>query len=189
MGSMAYMMALLEKRDYLRGLGLYEQALYEAWDGCRVNWHHMPQAALKLVFEMADRDKLFALGAPLEGPGPFRVYRGVNGKGAARRVNGYSWTIDLDSACWFAMRWEFRGHPAVFYRDVMRKDIYFRTNERGESEFVCVPLPSRSKPRRLAISRQELQERAERLTAARQEENRKVIAKGVTRHAAAKKQV
>jgi hypothetical protein len=34
----------------------------------------------------------------------FTVYRGVAGLGRQCRVSGFSWTLDLPRACWFAVR-------------------------------------------------------------------------------------
>ncbi len=70
----------------LRALGLYEEALLEAWLYPPVNHGKFPCDLFKVLFEAADADRMRAAGDPLPGPGPFTIYRGVAGRGPARRV-------------------------------------------------------------------------------------------------------
>lgn len=76
-----------------------------------------------------------------------RVWRGAAGVpiGVARK--GYSWTLDLDTACWFAMRSGLRlgrpdGKPLVLVADVPRSVIALYTNERDESEVLLLRAPA-----------------------------------------------
>src|SRR5262249_11666432 len=78
------------------------------------------------------------------GPGPFTLYRGVAGRGRARRVRGISWTADPDTASWFAYRYS--GHlfglsnalesPAVFRGIFDEPDILAYINDRNEEDFI-----------------------------------------------------
>ncbi len=131
----------------LQKRGLYEEALLDAWVGCRVNWHGYDLDDLLEMFEDTDRDKLRALGDPLPGPGPFTLYRGAGGREPERRVSGLSWTSDLVKARWFARRAGLFGlaDPAVYRVRVKADDVlvYLHEGERGrkESEFILYPPP------------------------------------------------
>src|SRR6266511_1909234 len=81
----------------LKSRGIYEEALLHAFSMPRTNNASFPLDYLRALFlHLADRDRLRAAGDPLPGPGPFTLYRGVSGRGAARRIRGLSWTADLD---------------------------------------------------------------------------------------------
>jgi hypothetical protein len=135
----------------LRERGVYEPALLDAFTATRTNNHRCPLRDLRLLFDLADRARLRAAGDPLPGPGPFSVYRGVSGRGATRRVRGFSWTASLERASWFANR--YRGlslpDPAVFRVTVRDEDVLAYTNGRLEQEFLVL-LPSRVRPVRVA---------------------------------------
>ena len=134
-------------RDRLVSKGIFENALVLALTRCRINNHHLPVAELDGLISHADPNRLRAAGAPLPGPGPFTLYRGVAGRGAARRVRGYSWTSSLEKATWFARRFGL-DDPAVF-RVVASSGwvlVYFK--ERGEEEFL-VRIPGDAEVRRI----------------------------------------
>jgi len=133
--------------------GIYEPALFDAFINTRVNNRHWPMDDLRDMFERANRDRLLATGDPLPGPGPFTIFRGVAGKGRARRVRGLSWTGSLKKAQWFARRgaWLLSGQiadPAVFQVTVGIEDVLAYSNEREEQEFIVL-LPDSAKPVRL----------------------------------------
>ncbi len=137
----------------LHAIGKYEEALLIAYTGTRTNWAHWPINDIKYLFDLADPDKLCAAGDPIPDQDIFKLYRGVSGKGPKRRVNGYSWTDSLDSAIWFAKRFERFGceNPAVFEIIVSREHILAAMNERNEHEYLLkLPLPK--KPKRLSIN-------------------------------------
>ena len=90
---------------------------------------------LGILIRMVDRDKLRDAGDTLQGNGPFVLYRGVCGRGRARRIRGYSWTSDLDRAKWFAV-WNDQEDPAVFVATVEAEDVLFCADDREEKEFV-----------------------------------------------------
>ena len=73
----------------LRARGLYERALLIALVGPRINTRQWSMTTLCHLVQLTDRRKLLAAGDPLPGPGPFRIYRGVAGRGSARRCAGY----------------------------------------------------------------------------------------------------
>lgn len=70
----------------LKERGLYERALVDAWIATAVNHHNWTVDALRFMWEVADPDVLRRL-APLPGPGPFTLYRGVAGRGRAQAIN------------------------------------------------------------------------------------------------------
>lgn len=123
--------------------GIYEEALLHAFVNCRVNHFNVGMKMLRWMFDVAKRDKLRAL-RPLPSDGPFTLYRGVSGRGAARRVRGMSWTSDFDRARWFAQRFSFHGSPAVHKAVVPAEHVLAYTDERNESEFI-VSLPPQIK--------------------------------------------
>jgi hypothetical protein len=88
---------------------------------------------------MGDRQKLLAVGVPLPGPGPFIVYRGTSGEKHTRRNRGLSWTLSLDTACWFATRFPFLKSPAVYTATVAAEQVYCFIGHRSEKEFITFP--------------------------------------------------
>lgn len=132
----------------LRKRGMLEAAFIHAVTGCRVNNHH-EYRLIRSLLSIVDRERLRSAGTPLPGAGPFTLYRGAAGVGAARRVRGYSWTSDLERARWFADR--FAGHlaqPAVYRTVVPAELVLFHSQDREESEFF-VDLPVRHPVKRL----------------------------------------
>jgi len=49
----------------LLDLGIYEEALLDAFIGCRLNYHQFPLSTMKFLFAIANRDKLRAAGEAL----------------------------------------------------------------------------------------------------------------------------
>ena len=135
----------------LRDLGIYEEALLDAFSGTKSNYHHWGYGALCELFTSANRKRLRAAGDPLPGPGPFTLYRGVAGTGKHRRVRGLSWTASKRIAYWFATRYDRLDNPAVFEATVPESDILAYTNDRDEHEFIFIP-PKDLSPRRLKPS-------------------------------------
>lgn len=121
--------------DWLKAIGKYEKALIWAYTGCRTNHCNHGAAFLRLLFSSADRAALLAEG-PLPGNGPFHVFRGVSGRGMARRVRGISWTADKEQAIWFAERFRLEI-PAVFEAMVPAESCYAYYGDREEREFLC----------------------------------------------------
>jgi len=136
-------MALVSRNiEFLSARGLYEDALLDAFTAPHGNNSGWPAKHLRVLLKLADRDRLRACGDPLPGPGPFTVYRGVAGRGAARRVRGLSWTGDPGRARWFANRSGLCGlhDPAVFQMTIPASAVLAYVNEREEQEFlVLVP--------------------------------------------------
>ena len=134
----------------LRARGLYEHALFEAWASTRTNHRNWSLGALRNLFSIADRNRLRAAGDPLPGGGPFTIYRGVAGRGPARRVRGLSWTGSLERARWFAGRFAHLTDPAVFRLRVSDCDILAYCRDRNEEEFIVL-LPSSARPLRISL--------------------------------------
>jgi hypothetical protein len=124
----------------LRERGIYEDALLNAYVGCRTNNSRWPMSGLRFLFQLADRVKLLAAGAPLPGEGPFTVYRGVSGTGRRRRVRGFSWTSSPTKARWFAERLMLND-PAVYRTIVPAGSVLAYVADRQESEYI-VDLPA-----------------------------------------------
>jgi hypothetical protein len=145
----------------LKADGLFETALVEAFTACRVNNNSWPLPVLRSLFcTIADREKIRLIGPPLPGPGPFHLYRGVAGRGVARRTAGISWTANLNAACWFAMRFaDVLDDPAVYEYTADESEVLCRHNERNEDEYLL----DVSRPKlvnRMRLSRSDLQHRA-----------------------------
>lgn len=136
---------------HLQARGVYERGLMAAFIATRTNNHGWPLDHLRLLFELADRDRLRNEGDPLPGTGPFTVYRGVAGHGLARRVRGLSWTASPEQAAWFAGRLELHD-PAVFRVTVDENRVLAYSNERYEQEFI-VSLPQSLRPMRVLDGR------------------------------------
>jgi hypothetical protein len=117
----------------LQRRGLYEATLLEAFAAMRANNRGASSPLLDVMWYDADRSRLRAAGDPLQGDGPFTVYRGVAGHGAARRIQGFSWTSSLEMAGWFAARFRL-PHPAVFTMTVDDADALAYRHR--ESEFI-----------------------------------------------------
>jgi hypothetical protein len=122
----------------LKADGLFETALVEAFTACRVNNNSWPLPVLRSLFcTIADRKKLRLIGPPLTSAGPFRLYRGVAGRGVDRRTAGISWTANLNAACWFAMRFaDVLEEPAVYEYMADESEVLCRHNERNEDEYL-----------------------------------------------------
>lgn len=135
----------------------FEKSLLIALTSTRVNNFHVQKHMLERLFYVADREKLMGAGDPMPGPGPFTLYRGVSGRGPARRKRGHSWTSDREKAIWFAERMNLEK-PRVFQTQVddFQVAAYCNQSFRNEQEFICL-LPSDHKlkeiwkPERLSI--------------------------------------
>ena len=127
----------------LRARGLYEAALLEAYAATRTNNRQWPVRVLSELFACADRTRLRVCGDPLPGAGPFTLYRGVAGRGRARRVRGLSWTDDLVQARWYADRSGLLSlaDPAVLQTTVEEAAVLAYVNARKEREFLVLLPP------------------------------------------------
>jgi hypothetical protein len=134
--------------------GLYEVALAYAFTNSKVGNHHLAMWRLEAMFAKADRARLRDAGEPMPDGERFTLYRGVAGKGAARRVRGYSWTDSKQTAAWFAVcaAWFGLADPAVYEAVVDRSDVLFFDDSRGEREYVVRP----AKAKRVPMSGDEL---------------------------------
>lgn len=127
----------------LKELGIFEEAFAVAVVAPRLN-NHRDYRLLNDMVPRLDRERLRTAGDPLPGTEPWTIYRGVAGRGKARRIRGYSWTGGLERAAWFANRAaETFGldDPAVFCATVREPEILFYSSDRQEEEFF-VDLPS-----------------------------------------------
>jgi hypothetical protein len=100
------------------------------------------------------------------------VYRGVAGRGSARRVRGLSWTFSLEVAAWFAHRGStiFRlPDPAVYQLIVPEHQVLAYSDGRREGELLVL-CDASSRPRR-CLSPAEIEHLAEQRGAAVRAEN------------------
>jgi hypothetical protein len=143
----------------LRRRGIYEAVLFNAFVNTRVNHQNFQISRLEHLFALVDREKFLAAGDPLPDGETFVVYRGVAGVGKKRRIStGYSWTLRLMQACWFANRGRPEPDPAVYTATVSRSEILAFYNGRNEQEVICRPLPTNI--RRLPLTLEEIEAKA-----------------------------
>jgi hypothetical protein len=82
-----------------------------------------------------------AFPMPEEINGTVRVWRGTSGITAKQARCGYSWTINRDVACWFAMRFaKQKGNPLVLSAQVTKEEIAFYEND-YEQEVLILTAP------------------------------------------------
>ncbi len=150
---------VLDNWEALKRRGILEAAIVHGYIGCKHNNHTHGVRYIERMFCRCDLAKLRAVGLPLPSDGPFRIYRGVSGKRPNRNVLGLSWTPQLDSACWFALRYAAAlGDPTVYTASIRAGDVWCYTDDRHEQEFIGRPLSCR----RLKISLAEMNERRDR---------------------------
>lgn len=144
---------VFDNQILLQERGVFEKALLHAYIACRVNSSRLlTNDVLNYLFDIANQERLLLAGDPLPGNGPFTLYRGVAGKGTARRIRGLSWTADFERAKWFALRYESLPDPAVFKAIVPIENVYAYTNERQEQEFLC-DIPKDMKLERISLGK------------------------------------
>ena len=139
-----------QNRFILTCLGMFEKTLLTAYTMSRANNMVMLPSTMSFLFRYANRTKLREAGAPFPASGPYTLYRGVAGRGRARRVRGFSWTSSIARAQWFAARAFNAGleDPAVFQITVPKRAIFAYCNDREEEEYI-VEVPPNIKPRRV----------------------------------------
>ena len=136
---------VVDNAQMLKERGLFERGLLEAWTSANINIRSWSPTFTNWIFgKFADRDRLRAAGQPLPGEGPFTLYRGVAGRGPARRVRGISWTASMERARWFA-NWyadRFRlENPCIYRTSASQEHVLACSNDRQEDEFLVL-LPS-----------------------------------------------
>jgi hypothetical protein len=162
----------------LKELGIYERGLLSALIGSRTN-NYLHQNVIPWLIEKSDRTKLRAAGDPLPGAGPFKLYRGVAGRGRARHVRGLSWTASFDCAAWFARRYSL-PNPTVLRVHIDEDHVLAYLTGRGEQEFV-VALPPSKRPAIDKRDSTELDTAAERWAAKMREDREERLKKAKTR--------
>jgi hypothetical protein len=142
--------------------GMYERALIRAYAMCRVNHSQLKLQDIEWLFRLGDRQKFLDAGDPPPSSGPFKVYRGVAGPKRIRRVCGFSWTLNLEIACYFANRsakhlGHHLGQPGVYTVTMNSSDVYCFVNRRAEQELIGRP---KGRCRKLPLSAEEIERRA-----------------------------
>jgi hypothetical protein len=115
----------------LEGMGLYEVCLLDALDSVKTNFHHWEESVLRQLIQTADRERL-RLAGPVPRSAPLVLYRGVAGSGDARRERGLFWTSKLETAWWFARRFDHLVDPAVY--TVVAQDAQILAYDNGRQE-------------------------------------------------------
>jgi len=81
--------------------------------------------------------KYAAYPLPKKIPNILKVWRGTSGVSKSEAVQGFSWTLKREVACFFAIEYtRSTGRPLVLMREVSKKDILMYTNNRNEQEVV-----------------------------------------------------
>jgi len=135
---------VVDNARLLKSKGLFERGLLCAWLGSKTNIRNWSRSLPRTFFSsFSDRSALLEAGQPLPGDGPFTLYRGVAGAGAARRIRGISWTSSLECARWFATWYADRfrlPNPSVYKSLVPKENVLAYSNDRKEQEFLlCLP--------------------------------------------------
>ena len=138
---------VFDNQDLFLERGLFEVALVNAYQATRLNYRCWDQLDISHLFSRADLGKLRAAGDPMPQRERYTLFRGVAGNGRARKVNGVSWTDSMETATFFAKRFNL-NNPAVFTVTVGEDLIFTYLSGRDESEYVLrLPLPQ--KPQKL----------------------------------------
>lgn len=143
-----------------------------AYKAYKHNFRDWPQSMIDRLFLVANRGRMRLAGAPVPDQPDFRLYRGVAGRGRARRPRGWSWTSSLDVACWFAMRYGL-ANPGVVEADVANEEVLTFLPDRGEDEFLCRP----EKALPLRLTRAEIEACSARYSEWKREEKRSKFAR------------
>lgn len=122
----------------LKSKGIYERALLSAFVGCKGNHSHWTLDPIRYLFEAADAAALRKCGSPIP-VAPITAYRGISGQGRRRRIRSLSWTMSLEVACWFALRYEHLKNPAVYSTTFTPNQILAVVEDRGEQEVIGLP--------------------------------------------------
>lgn len=125
--------------DFIGGLLSDEEfgkLLREAWTD--VEWPG--QHGINNLIRMFDRAKPHLMTEKERAafdalPDTLTVYRGLQGRKAS--VRGLSWTLDLETARWFAQRWE--GNRPVYRATIAKRHCFMFTDKRREQEIVLNP--------------------------------------------------
>jgi hypothetical protein len=149
-GSQNNLAFLIDNIKLFRQHNAYEEALLDAYTVASVNLFNYSQDLLYYLFSRADKHRLRACGDPLPDEEIFTLYRGVSGRGRARRIRGLSWTASPHCASWFAQRFPDLLAPAVFTIECPRQPIlaYLGPSFRNEEEYLILPWPD-MEPKRI----------------------------------------
>lgn len=157
LGNHEYLDFVIENRKLFLLRGIYEEGLWEALTMVNLAMINTPYSTdfLLSLLDDADKDKLRACGCPLPYDSSFRVFRGVIDSRDEQSISRVFWTINKNTAAWFASGEE-RGDsvsgnvPAVYSLDIKPEHIFFYNDSRDEEE-VVVDVRKCDKPRRMTI--------------------------------------
>ena len=103
-------------------------------------WNHDHQWVIAAAGSRRTLGAMFRYaGFPLppDLPDMVPVWRGTSGVTKKQAIRGYSWTVDRNVACWFAMRHaKYYGKSLVLAANVSKVAIVHYGNERNEKEVV-----------------------------------------------------
>ena len=128
---------LYQNQDIIGRCNIMEDAFARAAFYYRVG-NSQDHAILGSLIPRLNRVRLKKLSSSLPGVGPWTIYRGVAGKGRARRERGYSWTLDHERAQYFAGRSADLDSPSILRAVVQEKHILFYSDIKKDC-FVLLP--------------------------------------------------
>lgn len=118
--------------------GEYETILRDAWTSTEFP-PQLPNRTLISLFERADKSKMMddvekaKLG---ELPEVITIWRGLQDKRA--KTKGLSWTVNRNTAIWFATRWK-SDQTKLVTAKIRKEYVYAYINQRNEEELVVNP--------------------------------------------------
>lgn len=160
----------------LQQKGIYEACLFHAYTGTRSNFRAWPSKVIGFLFSIADQAKLRQAGDPIPRQSIFRVFRGVAGHGAARRLRGFSWTLSVDAACWFATTYQLNA-PSVLSAEITNQDVLAFHGDCVEQEVICQP----KNFRHTLLTLEEMKDRAARHLEERKKREKARLTTALTR--------
>lgn len=115
--------------------------LASVWD----HDHHHLMSAVGSRRRLGALFRYAAFKLPADWPNTVQAWRGTSGTSVAEAMHGHSWSVDRDTACWFAMRSAWSGAaPLVVVADFPRSDIVMYHDGRSEREIVVINPPTQA---------------------------------------------
>jgi hypothetical protein len=136
-GQKSRLIFVADNVEVLKNRDIYEPCLLMAYTTPRTNFHDWRSSFIRCLFDAANSEKLRAAGDPVPDQASLRIYRGIAGENC-RRPRGWAWTLSLDVACWYAMRYDL-NNPTVLTSVIDSSDVRAYSNRRNEFEVICRP--------------------------------------------------
>ena len=102
--------------DYFKGKGMLEKGVVDAFSGNGTSNFNETCLMHRLILS-SDYDVLRESGCKIPKQSEYRLYRGVSGIEDVHGINdGYHWTRNLETACFYAARGREFGNPVFSLR-------------------------------------------------------------------------